>query len=141
MASGTAAIGNTASQENGWRADVSSLLRVWRAGSILRMRMLDRLADALDAAGADGAVSDLFLVPEIVGEVLAARPAWRRGVAAAVSGGSPAPVLVAGLAQAAGVDDLLPAALRLAQQATEFLVEFFQQRFGETFLTDSDDHA
>ena len=88
-----------ASQENSWRADVSSLLRGWRAGSILRMRMLDRLADALDAAGADGAVSDLFLVPEIVGEVLAARPAWRRGVAAAVSGGVPAPVLSAALAQ------------------------------------------
>ena len=61
--------------------------------------MLDRLADALDAAGADGPVSDLFLVPEIVGELLAARPAWRCGVAAAVSGGSPAPVLSAALAQ------------------------------------------
>ena len=84
-----------ASKENGWRSDVSSLLRVWRAGSILRMRMLDRLADALDGAGAG---SDLFLVPEIVKEALAARPAWRRAVAAAVSGGAPVPVLSAALA-------------------------------------------
>ena len=57
--------------------------------------MLDRLADALDGAGAG---SDLFLVPEIVKEALAARPAWRRAVAAAVSGGAPVPVLSAALA-------------------------------------------
>jgi 6-phosphogluconate dehydrogenase len=86
-----------ASADNGWRKDVSSLLRVWRAGSILRMGILDSIADALDDAGDNDAGSDLFLVPQIVDRMLAARPAWRRAVSAAVLGGSPAPVVAAAL--------------------------------------------
>ncbi len=86
-----------ASAENGWRDDVSSLLRVWRAGSILRMGMLDGLADALDGAAGEGGGSDLFLVPSIFERVLEARPAWRRAVSGAVLGGSPVPVLAAAL--------------------------------------------
>jgi len=86
-----------ASAENGWRDDVSSLLRVWRAGSILRMGMLDGLADALDGAAGEGGGSDLFLVPSIFERVLEVRPAWRRAVSGAVLDGSPVPVLAAAL--------------------------------------------
>jgi len=96
LAQGVQIYAAAARENEGWRRDVSSLLRVWRAGSILRMAMLDRLADALDAAGGE-AGHDLLLVPSIVADVLAARPAWRRAVVAGVSGGVPVPVLAASL--------------------------------------------
>ena len=104
-----------AAHEHGWRADLADVLRVWRAGSILRMRMLDELAQALDASGPS--TTSLLTRPSVVDKVTAAAPAWRRVAAAAISAGYPAPVLVSTLSY---VDQLatrpLPTALVQAQR-------------------------
>jgi 6-phosphogluconate dehydrogenase len=77
-----------AADQHGWRKNLSDVLRVWRAGSILRMGLLDDIAAA-----------------------------WRRTVAASVLAGFPAPVLATSLAyvEALGTK-ALPTAVVQAQR-------------------------
>ncbi len=84
-----------AATEKSWTGSLSDALRVWRAGSILRMRMLDDLAAAIDAAPA---VGNCLAIPDIAQIVADRLPAWRRVVGAAVVAGLPVPVLGSSLA-------------------------------------------
>ena len=101
-----------AAAENGWENDLARVLRVWRAGSILRMAMLDDLAGHM----VDGTRLPLA-IPAIAGDVSALLPRWRKAVAGAVAAGHPAPVLGASLAYVDGLGTrALPTAMVQAQR-------------------------
>jgi 6-phosphogluconate dehydrogenase len=103
-----------AADQHGWQKTLPDVLRVWRAGSILRMGLLDDIAGQLD--GLPGTADPLSLAG-IAGDVTAALPAWRRTVSASVLAGFPAPVLATSLAyvEALGAT-ALPTAVVQAQR-------------------------
>lgn len=103
-----------AADQHGWNKHLPDVLRVWRAGSILRMGMLDEMAQRLEA---QPAALDPLIVRQIAGDVAAMLPAWRRVVGAAVVAGLPAPVLATSLAyvEALGTT-VLPTAVVQAQR-------------------------
>ncbi len=103
-----------AADENGWKSDLPDVLRVWRAGSILRMRLLDEIAGRLE--GRPG-ISDPLSVKDIASDVTAMLPAWRRTVGASVAAGFPAPVLATSLAYVEALGTrVLPTAVVQAQR-------------------------
>lgn len=103
-----------AARENGWTGDLPAVLRVWRAGSILRMRLLDGLADQLEA---HPGTEDCLAVPAIARELTGRLPAWRAVAITAISAGIPAPVLTSTLAYVdALATDHLPTAMIQAQR-------------------------
>ena len=103
-----------AAQEHGWHSSLGDVLRVWRAGSILRMRMLDELAVKVDQHGGK---AGLLAVPDIARSVVERLPAWRRVVALAIGSGCPVPVLAASLGYAEALGGLpLPTAVIQAQR-------------------------
>lgn len=77
-----------AARANGWDTDLARVLRVWRAGSILRMDLLDTLAQH---------VSDEMRLPlenpVIAQDIAALVPAWRRVIGRAIAAGYPVGVL------------------------------------------------
>jgi 6-phosphogluconate dehydrogenase len=103
-----------AADQHGWEKSLPNVLRVWRAGSILRMGLLDDIAGSLDALPGS---TDPLSVAEIAREVTATLPAWRRTVVASVRAGLPAPVLTTSLAyvEALGTT-VLPTAVVQAQR-------------------------
>ena len=83
-----------AADEHGWSKPLPDVLRVWRAGSILRMGLLEEMAQRLER---HATAADPLSVEEIAGDVTAMLPAWRRVVAASVAAGFAAPVLATSL--------------------------------------------
>ena len=77
-----------AAKANGWDNDPARLLRVWRAGSILRMGLLDTLVPNVS-----GGTRLPLANPAIAQDIAALVPAWRRAVGGAVVGGYPVGVL------------------------------------------------
>ena len=77
-----------AAEANGWDGDLDSVLRVWRAGSILRMELLDTLMPHVS----NGMRLPLES-PAIAQDIATLVPAWRRAVGAAVGAGYPVGVL------------------------------------------------
>jgi 6-phosphogluconate dehydrogenase len=103
-----------AAGQHGWSTRLADVLRVWRAGSILRMDLLDDIAVRLER---QPGVSDPLSVTEIASDVAAMLPAWRRIVGAAVSAGFPAPVLATSLAYVEALGTrALPTAIVQAQR-------------------------
>lgn len=103
-----------AAREKGWSGELPAALRVWRAGSILRMRMLDGLANQLDA---HPGTEDCLAVPAIARELVGRLPAWRNVAITAISAGVPAPVTTSALAYIdALTTDQLPTAVVQAQR-------------------------
>ncbi|MCP4603015.1 MAG: NADP-dependent phosphogluconate dehydrogenase [Proteobacteria bacterium] len=99
---------------HGWRGNLPEVLRVWRAGSILRMRMLDGLANCLDGFPD---VGDCLAVPEIARHLAWRLPAWREVATTAISAGVPAPVLTSTLSYVEALaTDPLPTAVIQAQR-------------------------
>jgi 6-phosphogluconate dehydrogenase len=100
-----------AARANGWDTDLARVLRVWRAGSILRMDLLDTLAtrvtdDPLPLA-----------VPDIARDMAALVPAWRRVAGAAIGAGYPVPVLAGTLSYVEALaTNPLPTAVVQAQR-------------------------
>ena len=103
-----------AADSHGWNAGLPDVLRVWRSGSILRMRLLDEIADRLEESPG---ISDPISVEGIAGRVAALLPAWRRIVGTSVAAGFAAPVLSTSLAyvEALGTS-VLPTAVVQAQR-------------------------
>jgi 6-phosphogluconate dehydrogenase len=105
---------STAAEARGWSKDLASVLRVWRAGSILRMGMLEEIARPL---AANATVRHILALPEITSRLAGYAPGWRRSVAFAANAGYPAPVLSTSLAYVdALVTRPLPTALVQAQR-------------------------
>jgi 6-phosphogluconate dehydrogenase len=103
-----------AARDKGWTGQLPAILRVWRAGSILRMRMLDGIANQLEA---HPGIEDCLAVPVIARELATRLPAWRSVAITAISAGVPAPVITSSLAYIdALATDQLPTAMIQAQR-------------------------
>ena len=76
-----------AGQEYGWDIDVAAVARIWRAGCIIRAKLLDRISNEYAANN----LETLLEAPSIKAELAAGNPAWRRVVATATSAGVPIP--------------------------------------------------
>ncbi len=106
----------TASQEYDWNIDVAEVAKIWRAGCIIRARLLERIRSEY----ADANLATLLAAPSIVEGLTAAQDGWRRVVAAAATAGVPAP----GFSAALGYYDSVRAE-RLPASLLQGLRDFF----------------
>ncbi len=81
-------------QEYGWDIDVAAVARIWRAGCIIRAKLLDRISNEYAA----NRLTNLLEAPSIVADMGSAQEGWRRTVSRAVEAGVAAPVFSAALA-------------------------------------------
>lgn len=103
-----------ASEENGWNAKLADAAHVWRAGSIMRMKLLEQ---AIDAFSATEPVSNLIAVKPVSERIQSYLPAWREAVSVASTAGIPVPVTMATLAWFDGIRTRpLPTALIQGQR-------------------------
>ena len=84
-----------ASDRYGWGLDYAAIARVWRAGCIIRAKLLDDISEAFTEGTPQG---QLFLAPRFADIFATGIPALRRVVGAATAAGYPLPVLGAALA-------------------------------------------
>ena len=97
-----------ASEAYRWGVDVATVAKIWRAGCIIRARLLERIRQAY--ANAD--LPTLLADPDIAEELGRAQDGWRRVVALAARQGVPVPGFASALAYYDTVRrDRLPAAL------------------------------
>jgi 6-phosphogluconate dehydrogenase len=85
---------DAAAKQQSWVVNKAEVARIWKAGCIIRARLLDRI---MAAYRADVQLSHLFLDPSLGSEVQRALPALRRVVAWCASAGLPVPALGATL--------------------------------------------
>ena len=83
-----------AAAEYGWRINIAEGAKIWRAGCIIRARLLERIRSEY----ADGNLVTLLEAPSVAAELANCQNAWRRVVAAAVESGIPVPGFAAALA-------------------------------------------
>jgi 6-phosphogluconate dehydrogenase len=76
-----------ASEAYDWGVDVAAVARIWRAGCIIRARLLERIRGAY----ADADLGTLLADPGIAEELGQAQDGWRRAVSLAASTGVPVP--------------------------------------------------
>jgi len=101
-------------KERGWSIDLGATARIWRGGCIIRSRFLN---DITEAYRADPELENLMLAPFFAEALANAGAAWRRVIAAAVTGGIPTPAMSAALAFYDGYRSAeLPANLLQAQR-------------------------
>jgi 6-phosphogluconate dehydrogenase len=105
-----------AATEYGWDIDVAAVARLWRAGCIIRAKLLDRIAGEYAA----GQLVTLLEAPTIAAELATCQTAWRAVVARAVEAGVPVP----GFASALAYYDQLRAP-RVNAALTQGLRDFF----------------
>ena len=84
-----------AGAQYGWRLDLREIAAIWRAGCIIRARMLDRIMDAYER---DPSLQSLLLAEHFRDAVASAEGAWRQAVSLAVGAGVPAPAFSSTLA-------------------------------------------
>src|SRR5271157_3506475 len=77
-----------ASAQYGWRLDLREIAAIWRAGCIIRARMLDRVMEAYEG---DPALQSLLLADHFRDAVAAAEKGWRQTVSLAVAAGVATP--------------------------------------------------
>ena len=87
-----------ASREHGWGMDIGGVAAIWRAGCIIRARMLE---DVMHAYRYDDELKNLLCAPAFAGLLMQASGHWRRVVAIAVQHAIPVP----GLSSALGYFD------------------------------------
>jgi 6-phosphogluconate dehydrogenase len=105
-----------ASREHGWGTDIAAVARAWRAGCIIRSRLMERIAEALsDAPGAD-----LLRVPALASIAARAEPGWRRMLAAATARATPLPAFASALAHLDGTRQARSGAHLVAAQRDVF---------------------
>ncbi len=85
--------------EYGWDVDMAEVAKIWRAGCIIRAKLLDRIRDEYAA----GKLVTLLEAPSIREGLESAQDGWRRTVGRAIAAGVPVP----GFAAAAGYYDLI----------------------------------
>jgi 6-phosphogluconate dehydrogenase len=97
-----------ASKAYGWGVDVATVARIWRAGCIIRARLLERIRKAY----ADADLPTLLAAPDVAEELGQTQDGWRRAVALAATRGVPVPGFASALAYYDTVRrERLPAAL------------------------------
>jgi 6-phosphogluconate dehydrogenase len=98
-----------ASDTYAWGVDVATVARIWRAGCIIRARLLERIRQAY-ANAAD--LPTLLAAPDIAEELAQSQVGWRRVVSVAGTLGVPVPGFASALAYYDTVRrERLPAAL------------------------------
>ncbi|WP_147916890.1 NADP-dependent phosphogluconate dehydrogenase [Ruania zhangjianzhongii] len=103
----------TASLQNDWNVDVASVATIWRAGCIIRARLLERIR----AEYAADNLPTLLAAPSIVAGIEETNEGARRLIGAAQQAGVPVPGFAAALAYLDQVRaDRLPAALIQGQR-------------------------
>ena len=103
----------TASLENDWNVDVASVATIWRAGCIIRARLLERIR----AEYAADNLPTLLAAPSIVAGIEEANEGARRLIGKAQQAGVPVPGFAAALAYLDQVRaERLPAALIQGQR-------------------------
>ncbi|MGA4508410.1 NADP-dependent phosphogluconate dehydrogenase [Propionibacteriaceae bacterium G1746] len=105
-----------AAAEYGWDIDVAAVARIWRAGCIIRAKLLDRIANEYAAAN----LVTLLEAPSIKAGLADSQDAWRRVVARATQAGVPIP----GFSSALSYYDMVRAP-RLNAALTQGLRDFF----------------
>lgn len=103
-------------RDYGWDIDVAAVARIWRAGCIIRAKLLDRIANEYAA----GNLVTLLEAPSIASGLTQASPAWRRVIAQATLAGVPIP----GFSSALSYYDLIRAP-RTNAALTQGLRDFF----------------
>ena len=83
-----------AAAEYGWSIDIAEVARIWRAGCIIRARLLERIRSEYAASN----LVTLLEAPSIVAGLTEAQEGWRTVVAEAVRAGVPVPGFSAALA-------------------------------------------
>jgi 6-phosphogluconate dehydrogenase len=97
-----------ASMTYDWGVDLATVAKIWRAGCIIRARLLERVRQAF----ADQDLSTLLAAPDVARELAACQDGWRRTVALAATAGVAVPGFSSALAYYDTVRrDRLPAAL------------------------------
>ena len=97
-----------ASEAYSWDVDVASVAKIWRAGCIIRARLLERIRQAY----AGGDLPTLLAAPDVAQELARSQDGWRRVVTLATTLGVPVPGFGSALAYYDTVRrDRLPAAL------------------------------
>ena len=105
-----------AAREHGWGTDLAAVARAWRAGCIIRSRLMERIAEALrDAPGAE-----LLRVPALASIAARAETGWRRMLAAATARGTPVPAFASALAHLDGTRQARSGAHLVAAQRDVF---------------------
>ncbi|NLX00223.1 MAG: NADP-dependent phosphogluconate dehydrogenase [Actinomycetales bacterium] len=105
-----------AGKEYGWDVDIAAVARIWRAGCIIRAKLLERIRSEYAAQS----LVTLLEAPSVRDGLAQAQGSWRRVIAAAVTGGVPVP----GFAGALGYYDLVRAP-RTNAALTQGLRDFF----------------
>ncbi|MDO5698960.1 MAG: NADP-dependent phosphogluconate dehydrogenase [Dermatophilus congolensis] len=105
-----------AGQEYGWDIDVAACARIWRAGCIIRAKLLDRISNEYAA----GNLETLLEAPSIAAGLNESNAAWRRVVVRATEAGVPIP----GFASALSYFDIVRAE-RTNAALTQGLRDFF----------------
>jgi len=86
---------SAASAQYGWRLDLSEIAAIWRAGCIIRARMLDRIMGAYER---EPALASLLLAEHFRAAVVGAENAWRKVVELAIASGVATPAFSSTLA-------------------------------------------
>jgi 6-phosphogluconate dehydrogenase len=93
-AQGMALIG-AASREYAWQVDRAEVARIWKAGCIIRARLLDPIREAFTDSPE---LPNLMIAPPIAAILDGAQESWRRTIAIAASAGIPMPAHASALA-------------------------------------------
>ena len=80
----------TASEQYGWKLNLSTIALLWRAGCIIRSAFLNDIAEAYHRAPG---LSHLLLDEHFGREVMEALPAWKKYIGVMLREGLPVPVL------------------------------------------------
>ncbi len=84
----------TASEHYDWDVDLAEVAKIWRAGCIIRARLLERIRSEY----AGGQLTTLLEAESIAAELGEAQDAWRRVIGLATTAGVPVPGFSAALA-------------------------------------------
>nr|WP_026925938.1 NADP-dependent phosphogluconate dehydrogenase [Granulicoccus phenolivorans] len=98
----------TGSDEFDWNIDISAVVKIWRAGCIIRAKLLDRISNEYAAQN----LATLLEAPSVAADLDSAQTGWRRVIGLATAAGVPVPGFSAALAYYDSArDPRLPAAL------------------------------
>src|SRR5699024_10270267 len=103
----------TASEEFGWDIDIAEVAKIWRAGCIIRARLLERIRSEYAAHN----LTTLLEAPSVAAGLESSQDGWRAAIAHAIANGVPVPGFSAALAYYDTVRaERLPAALVQGQR-------------------------
>ncbi len=84
----------TASEQFGWDIDIAGVAKIWRAGCIIRARLLERIRSEYAAHD----LTTLLEAPSVASGLESSQDGWRAAVSHAIANGVPVPGFSAALA-------------------------------------------